>query len=110
MLIISSDINFVVDIAVKLSLDLIEEWLSKNSTDMMAGAGGGSSTGLRGIATYQPMDGLFEFKMVRKTNKIHQHFLREKFINVYAATLLVFTIPLLIAWFSFSAVSHFDHL
>lgn len=68
-------INFVVDIAVKLSLDLIEEWLSKNSTYMMAGAGGGSATGLRGIATYQPMDGLFEFKMVRKTNKLIHNFL-----------------------------------
>lgn len=74
---------FVVDIALKLSLDLIEEWLSKNLTDMMAGAGGGSALGLRGIATYQPMDGLFEFKMVRKTDKVHHYFLPEKFINVY---------------------------
>ncbi|KAH6783028.1 1-amino-cyclopropane-1-carboxylate synthase 12 [Perilla frutescens var. hirtella] len=47
----------------RLSLDLIEEWLSKNLTDLMSGAGGGSALGLRGIATYQPMDGLLEFKM-----------------------------------------------
>lgn len=91
MLIIGSDIDFVVDITVKLSLDLIEEWLSKNLTDMMAGAGGGSVPGLRGIATYQPMDGLFEFKMVRKTDKVHQYFLREKFFNAYDSTLIVFS-------------------
>ncbi|KAG6391921.1 hypothetical protein SASPL_149685 [Salvia splendens] len=45
----------------RLSLDLIEERLSKNLADLMSGAGG--PPGLRGIATYQPFDGLLEFKM-----------------------------------------------
>lgn len=72
---IGSNIDFVVGMAVKLSLDLIEERLSQNLTDLMSGAaGGGGALGLRGIATYQPMDGLLEFKMVRKRNK---------FINVF---------------------------
>ncbi|KAL0400858.1 UNVERIFIED_CONTAM: putative aminotransferase ACS12 [Sesamum latifolium] len=46
----------------RLSLDLIEEWLSKNCTDSILGVGG-DALGLNGIATYQPMDGLMEFKV-----------------------------------------------
>lgn len=71
---IGANVDSVVVIAVKLSLDLIEGWLSKNLTDLMSGAGGGSAMGLSGIATYQPMDGLLEFKMVRETNE---------FVNIF---------------------------
>lgn len=76
MLLIGANVDCVVVIDVKLSLDLIEGWLSKNLTDIMsgAGAGTGSAMGLRGIATYQPMDGLLEFKMVRETNE---------FVNIF---------------------------
>ncbi|GFP98393.1 probable aminotransferase acs12 [Phtheirospermum japonicum] len=43
----------------RLSLDLIEGWLSQNSTLGV----GSQALGLSGIATYQPMDGLMEFKV-----------------------------------------------
>ncbi|KAI3458249.1 hypothetical protein Pfo_014912 [Paulownia fortunei] len=46
----------------RLSLDLIEEWLSKNLTDSILGVRG-ETLGLSGIARYQPMDGLMEFKV-----------------------------------------------
>ncbi|KAG8381452.1 hypothetical protein BUALT_Bualt06G0123400 [Buddleja alternifolia] len=46
----------------RLSLDLIEDWLSKNLTGSILGVGG-NGLGLSGIATYQPMDGLMEFKV-----------------------------------------------
>ncbi|KAL7107253.1 hypothetical protein ACP275_06G042600 [Erythranthe tilingii] len=48
----------------RLSLDLIEEWLSNNLTDSVLGVRGGEAMGLSGIATYQPMDGLMAFKVV----------------------------------------------
>ncbi|CAK9135188.1 unnamed protein product [Ilex paraguariensis] len=46
----------------RLSLDLIEKWLSRTLNDSICG---GSSDGLSisGIATYQPLDGLVELKM-----------------------------------------------
>ncbi|KAK3022186.1 hypothetical protein RJ639_047008 [Escallonia herrerae] len=41
-----------------LSLDLIEEWLSKNLSNSILGGG----LSISGIATYQPFDGLLELK------------------------------------------------
>lgn len=52
--------------ALKLSLDLIEEWLAKNLTDLVLGLRGDNALGLSGIATYKPMDGLMAFKVVMK--------------------------------------------
>ncbi|KAK6155808.1 hypothetical protein DH2020_010056 [Rehmannia glutinosa] len=49
----------------RLSLDLIEDWVSQNLTDSKLGVGS-QALGLSGIATYQPMDGLMEFKVVMK--------------------------------------------
>lgn len=46
----------------RLSLDLIDQWVSKNLNDsILGGAGGG--LGISGIATYQPFDGLWELKV-----------------------------------------------
>ncbi|GER48010.1 1-aminocyclopropane-1-carboxylate synthase [Striga asiatica] len=48
----------------RLSLDLIEEWFSQNSTASELELGSRArALGLSGIATYQPMDGLMEFKV-----------------------------------------------
>ncbi|PIN11814.1 1-aminocyclopropane-1-carboxylate synthase [Handroanthus impetiginosus] len=47
----------------RLSLDLIEEWLSKNLSHSTLGLGN-DVLGLSGIATYGPVDGLMEFKVV----------------------------------------------
>ncbi|XP_059629438.1 probable aminotransferase ACS12 [Cornus florida] len=44
----------------RLSLDLIEHWLSRNLNESILGAGGGLS--ISGITTYQPFDGLKELK------------------------------------------------
>ncbi|KAA8533817.1 hypothetical protein F0562_031334 [Nyssa sinensis] len=46
----------------RLSLDLIERWLSRNLNDSMLG-GGGDGLSISGIATYQPFDGLSELKV-----------------------------------------------
>ncbi|KAK3001349.1 hypothetical protein RJ639_020728, partial [Escallonia herrerae] len=43
----------------QLSLDLIEEWLSKNLSNSTRGGG----LSISGTATYQPFDGLMELKM-----------------------------------------------
>lgn len=47
----------------KLSLDLIEKWLSSNLNDSMLGRGG-DRLNINGILTYQPNDGLTELKVV----------------------------------------------
>ncbi|XAR66173.1 1-aminocyclopropane-1-carboxylate synthase [Bertholletia excelsa] len=48
----------------RLSLDLIEEWLSRNLNDsILGGRVNGGSLSIRGIATYQPHDGLWELKV-----------------------------------------------
>lgn len=46
----------------RLSLDLIEKWMSENLTDTITGREGGELS-ISGIATYQPFDGLIEFKV-----------------------------------------------
>ncbi|CAA3005751.1 probable aminotransferase ACS12 isoform X2 [Olea europaea var. sylvestris] len=46
----------------RLSLDLIEEWLSKNLSASMLGEGG-NDLNICGIATYRPADGLMELKV-----------------------------------------------
>ncbi|CAI9768219.1 unnamed protein product [Fraxinus pennsylvanica] len=46
----------------RLSLDLIEEWLSKNLSASMLGEGG-DDLNICGIAAYQPSDGLMELKV-----------------------------------------------
>jgi aminotransferase len=46
----------------KLTLDLIENWLSKNLNDSLLG--GMDGLDIRGIATYQPSDGLLDLKVV----------------------------------------------
>ncbi|XP_042479300.1 probable aminotransferase ACS12 [Macadamia integrifolia] len=46
-----------------LSLDLVRDWLAENVKDSIIGAGGGGDLSIRGIATYQPFDGLMEFKV-----------------------------------------------
>ncbi|KAK4480586.1 hypothetical protein RD792_013664 [Penstemon davidsonii] len=46
-----------------LSLDMIEKWLSENLSISMLGLRG-DGLGISGIATYQPMDGLMELKVV----------------------------------------------
>ncbi|KAL7003216.1 putative aminotransferase acs12 [Sarracenia purpurea var. burkii] len=49
----------------RLSLNLIDEWLSRNLNDSILGGGGSSGSGLSisGIATYQPYDGSWELKV-----------------------------------------------
>lgn len=50
-------------ISSKLSLDLIEKWLSNNSNgSALESLGGGLN--ISGIAAYQPFDGLMELKVV----------------------------------------------
>ncbi|XP_009608100.1 probable aminotransferase ACS12 isoform X1 [Nicotiana tomentosiformis] len=46
----------------RLSLDLIEKWLSSNLNDSMLGRGG-DRLNINGILTYQPNDGLTELKV-----------------------------------------------
>ena len=57
-------INCLVYVLLKLTLDLIEEWLSKhmNEAVLLGGVDGGLS--ISGIAPYQPSDGLMELKVV----------------------------------------------
>ncbi|KAL8552607.1 hypothetical protein ACS0TY_001335 [Phlomoides rotata] len=43
----------------RLSLDLIQDWLSENLSNLLPGG----ALGLGGIAPYQPMDGLLQFKL-----------------------------------------------
>ncbi|KAA8521946.1 hypothetical protein F0562_012740 [Nyssa sinensis] len=43
----------------KLSLDLVQDWLSENGKDSLIGRG----LSISGIATYQPFDGLMELKV-----------------------------------------------
>ncbi|KAL3499461.1 hypothetical protein ACH5RR_038554 [Cinchona calisaya] len=43
----------------RLSLDLVQEWLEKNAKQSMLG----QDLSIRGIATYQPFDGLMELKV-----------------------------------------------
>ncbi|GLU05681.1 hypothetical protein SLE2022_227660 [Rubroshorea leprosula] len=45
----------------KLSLDLVNEWLVENAREAILAGGGELS--ISGIATYQPFDGLMEFKV-----------------------------------------------
>ncbi|XP_073142926.1 probable aminotransferase ACS12 [Henckelia pumila] len=47
----------------RLSLDLIEKWLSENLSNSVLGMGDGG-IGISGISTYQPSDGLMELKVV----------------------------------------------
>ncbi|KAK9103529.1 hypothetical protein Sjap_020783 [Stephania japonica] len=51
----------------KLSLDLIEEWVVENGRDSIVGGGGGGGGGgelsIKGIATYQPFDGMLSLKV-----------------------------------------------
>lgn len=47
----------------KLSLDLIENWISSNLNDSLLGRGG-DGLNINGILTYQPLDGLTELKVV----------------------------------------------
>lgn len=47
----------------QLTLDLIENWLSKNLNDSLLG-GIDDGLNISGIATYQPSDGLMELKVV----------------------------------------------
>ncbi|XP_043717329.1 probable aminotransferase ACS12 [Telopea speciosissima] len=47
----------------QLSLDLVRDWLAENVKDSIIGSGGGGDLSIRGIATYQPFDGLMEFKV-----------------------------------------------
>ncbi|XP_058205209.1 probable aminotransferase ACS12 [Rhododendron vialii] len=46
----------------RLSLDLIDQWCSKNLNESILGGVGGC-LGISGIATYQPFDGLWELKV-----------------------------------------------
>ncbi|XP_051143433.1 probable aminotransferase ACS12 [Andrographis paniculata] len=46
----------------RLSLDIIEAWLSRNLTGSMLGVGS-DALGLTRLAAYQPMDGLMAFKV-----------------------------------------------
>ncbi|XP_010277428.1 PREDICTED: probable aminotransferase ACS12 [Nelumbo nucifera] len=47
----------------KLSLDLVQDWLSKNAKDSITGGEGNGDLNICGIATYQPFDGLVELKV-----------------------------------------------
>lgn len=42
-----------------MSLDLVQEWLAENAKDSIIGG----DLSIRGIATYQPFDGLMEMKV-----------------------------------------------
>lgn len=46
----------------RLSLDLIDQWCSKNLSELILGGVGGCLS-ISGIATYQPFDGLWELKV-----------------------------------------------
>ncbi|XP_074564740.1 1-aminocyclopropane-1-carboxylate synthase 6-like isoform X2 [Curcuma longa] len=46
----------------RLSLDLIDDWLSKNWKDTMLHQRQGGALNIKGLATYQPFDGSLEFK------------------------------------------------
>ncbi|KAF8380406.1 hypothetical protein HHK36_027892 [Tetracentron sinense] len=52
----------------KLSLDLVRDWFVENGKDSIIGGAGGDDgdLGISGIATYQPVDGLMELKVVRQ--------------------------------------------
>ncbi|KAF7137270.1 hypothetical protein RHSIM_Rhsim07G0098100 [Rhododendron simsii] len=43
----------------RLSLDLVQEWLAENAKDLIIGG----DLSIRGIATYQPFDGMMEMKV-----------------------------------------------
>ncbi|KAK8584348.1 hypothetical protein V6N12_068592 [Hibiscus sabdariffa] len=45
----------------KLSLDLVKDWLAENASEAILGSG--KELSISGIATYQPFDGLMEFKV-----------------------------------------------
>ncbi|GMI76341.1 ACC synthase 10 [Hibiscus trionum] len=45
----------------KLSLDLVKDWLTENASEAILG--NGKELSISGIATYQPFDGLMEFKV-----------------------------------------------
>ncbi|XVF10727.1 hypothetical protein REPUB_Repub07fG0207500 [Reevesia pubescens] len=45
----------------KLSLDLVKDWLAENANEAILG--NGKELSISGIATYQPFDGLMEFKV-----------------------------------------------
>ncbi|KAL4341860.1 hypothetical protein GQ457_08G027460 [Hibiscus cannabinus] len=45
----------------KLSLDLVKDWLAEHASEAMLG--NGKELSICGIATYQPFDGLMEFKV-----------------------------------------------
>ncbi|KAJ4957332.1 hypothetical protein NE237_014115 [Protea cynaroides] len=47
----------------KLSLNLVRDWMAENMKDSIIGAKGGGDLNIHGIATYQPFDGLMEFKV-----------------------------------------------
>lgn len=47
----------------QLSLDLIEKWMSENLERSIIGGANGDLN-ISGIATYQPLDGMTEMKMV----------------------------------------------
>ena len=50
-----------------MALDLVKDWLAENGKEAILG--NGKEQSISGIATYQPFDGLMEFKVVTIVKK-----------------------------------------
>ncbi|KAK1262018.1 putative aminotransferase ACS12 [Acorus gramineus] len=59
---VSEDFMDCVSCVEQLCLDLVRDWLKENLSDSLLGGDGGGLS-INGLATYQPVDGLMDFKI-----------------------------------------------
>lgn len=74
------DLGFLLDLE-QLSLDFVRDWLESNLKESFPGDKENGGLSIRGLATYQPYDGLTDLKMVSCKVSYISSFFKKK--NVY---------------------------